>query len=188
MLYLDTPRGQTDRDTDDCRSNGVPQNDETLSLLAPDIHRFYADLPMLITPLSNAVASAVNDLRSIASADSSTAPEVKDPSRTLRARTRRPLQQLSSQLGERLRQLRQVQFSELPVARRQMVAIAAEVLATRAQVMERTVVLLERAKHGALARTTKAKAEHLATVAQGVEGKLRFVFAPRSIPGLSIMR
>lgn len=69
-----------------------------------------------------------------------------------------------------------------------MAAIAAEVLAMRAQVMERTVVLLERAKHGALARTAKAKAEHLATVAQGVEGKLRFVLAPRSIPCLSIMR
>ena len=57
-----------------------------------------------------------------------------------------------------------------------MATLAAEVLAARAQVLERTVVLLERAKHGALARATKAKAEHLATVAQGVEGKLRFVF------------
>lgn len=57
-----------------------------------------------------------------------------------------------------------------------MAALAAEVLAARAQVLERTVVLLERAKHGALARATKAKAEHLATVAQGVEGKLKFAF------------
>lgn len=56
-----------------------------------------------------------------------------------------------------------------------MAVATAEVLATRAQILERTVVLLERAKHGALARATKAKAEHLTTVAEGVEGKLRFV-------------
>ena len=60
-----------------------------------------------------------------------------------------------------------------------MAATATEVVATRAAVMERTVVLLERAKHGALARATKAKAEHLATVAQGVEGKLRYVKSRR---------
>lgn len=41
--------------------------------------------------------------------------------------------------------------------------------------LERTVVILERVKHGALARATKAKAEHLATVAQGLEGKIEWV-------------
>lgn len=56
-----------------------------------------------------------------------------------------------------------------------MAVTAAAVLAARAQVLERTVVLLERAKHGALARATKAKAEHLASVAQAVEGKLKYV-------------
>lgn len=53
--------------------------------------------------------------------------------------------------------------------------MAAMVLATRTQVLERTVVLLERAKHGAVSRAMKARAEHLATVAEGVEGKLRYV-------------
>jgi diphthamide biosynthesis protein 3 len=56
-----------------------------------------------------------------------------------------------------------------------MAATAADVLATRTLVLERTVTTLERVKHGALARATKAKAEHLATVAQGVEGKLEYV-------------
>jgi diphthamide biosynthesis protein 3 len=58
-----------------------------------------------------------------------------------------------------------------------MAATAAEVVAARARVLERTVVILERAKHGALARATKAKAEHLAVVAQGVEGKLEYVLS-----------
>ena len=62
-----------------------------------------------------------------------------------------------------------------------MAATAAEVLAMRAQVLERTVVLLERAKHGALSRAMKSKAEHLATVAQGIEGKLKLVHTPFSI-------
>lgn len=55
-----------------------------------------------------------------------------------------------------------------------MAATAAEVLAVRAEIMERTVELLERTKHGALARAAKARAEHLATVAAGVEGKVRY--------------
>lgn len=86
-----------------------------------------------------------------------------------------PVPPLSSQLQARVRVLRHTQLSELPVARRKMAATAAEVVAVRARVLERTVVTLERAKHGALARATKAKAEHLAVVAQGVEGKLEYV-------------
>ena len=73
--------------------------------------------------------------------------------------------------------MRNTQLSELPVARQKMAATAAEVVAVRARVLERTVVILERAKHGALARATKAKAEHLAVVAQGVEGKLEYVLS-----------
>jgi hypothetical protein len=38
------------------------------------------------------------------------------------------------------------------------------------------VVVLERAKHGALARAVRARAEHLAVVAQGIEGKVEYVF------------
>lgn len=86
-----------------------------------------------------------------------------------------PVPLLSSQLQARVRALRHTQLSELPVARRKMAATAAEVVAARARVLERTVVTLERAKHGALARATKAKAEHLAVLAQGVEGKLEYV-------------
>lgn len=90
-----------------------------------------------------------------------------------------PVPPLSSQLQARVRVLRHTQLSELPVARRKMAATAAEVVAVRARVLERTVVTLERAKHGALARATKAKAEHLAVVAQGVEGKLEYVLSSR---------
>lgn len=90
-----------------------------------------------------------------------------------------PVPPLSSQLQARVRVLRYTQLSELPVARRKIAATAAEVVAARARVLERTVVTLERAKHGALARATKAKAEHLAVVAQGVEGKLEYVLSFR---------
>ena len=88
-----------------------------------------------------------------------------------------PVPLLSSQLQARVRALRHTQLSELPVARRKMAATAAEVVAARARVLERTVLTLERAKHGALARATKAKAEHLAVLAQGVEGKLEYVLS-----------
>jgi diphthamide biosynthesis protein 3 len=83
-----------------------------------------------------------------------------------------PVPPLASQLSDRVRGLRRVQLSDLPAARRQMAATAAALLAVHTQILERVVVLLERVKYGTLARATKAKAEHLATVAQGVEGKL----------------
>lgn len=55
-----------------------------------------------------------------------------------------------------------------------MAVTAAAVMAARAEVMEHIVVLLERTKHGALSRASKAQAEHLATVAEGMEGKTRY--------------
>lgn len=176
---METPRGQIDKDIDDPGSS--IESSEVSSLLAPDIEAFYANIPALIPSFSSALTSAVDDLRAITDTDPSTA-ESKDLPRTPRVRTRQATTRstqpalLNPRIDERLRQLRQVQLSELPTARKQMAATAAEVLATRAQVLERTVVLLERAKHGALSRATKAKAEHLATVAQGIEGKLGLVY------------
>ena len=56
-----------------------------------------------------------------------------------------------------------------------MAVTAAGVLAARAKVIERTVVLLERTKHGVLSRATKAQADHLAIVAEGMNGKAQYV-------------
>lgn len=128
---------------------------------------------------SRAVSSALQDLRLIADAGTSTGNNtLSTEGGRPRHRARQSMAKiaqvsLTSQLSERMRNLRVAQLSELPAARAKMAATAARVLAMRAAVLERTVTLLERAKHGALARATKAKAEHLAMVAQGVEGKLR---------------
>lgn len=56
-----------------------------------------------------------------------------------------------------------------------MAATAAKLMSVRAAVLERMVVVLERAKHGTLVRAVKARAEHLAVVAQGIEGKVEYV-------------
>ncbi|KAB8239412.1 hypothetical protein ETB97_004726 [Aspergillus alliaceus] len=164
-FYLDSSPSQLDLDDDDL--DGA----DTLSLLAPDIDKFYSGLPTLTIPFSNAISSSLDNLRLIAHAGDVSDPPSTEPPRT-RLRARRAPVTLSSRLEDRLRQLRQKQLSELPATRTRMATTAAEVLATRAAVLERTVTLLERAKHGALARATKAKAEHLAIVAQSVEGKL----------------
>lgn len=55
-----------------------------------------------------------------------------------------------------------------------MAETAAAILVARAELMERVVVLLERTKHGVLSRATKAHAEHLATVAEGMDGKVQY--------------
>ncbi|GKZ79953.1 hypothetical protein AnigIFM56816_004162 [Aspergillus niger] len=153
-------------------------------LLAPDIDEFYSNLPLLANPLSNVLSQTLNDIRTIAnvgssnSSDSGSTSRPNEPPRTTRARNRQAMLRsiaqvsLASQLGDRIRALRQIQLTELPAARTRMAATAAEVLATRAAVLERTVMLLERAKHGAMARAAKAKADHLVAVAQGIEGKL----------------
>ncbi|KAJ5101641.1 hypothetical protein NUU61_003863 [Penicillium alfredii] len=190
-LYLETPRAAIE--LDNSKQDG---DDNALSLLAPEIEAFYSHIPVFILPFSNLVSSAVHDLRTLATAGTrsgdadtdlatlaSSSRSIPGPSRPThnaraRARDRRvrtsmaPVPPLSSQLHNRITALRHTQLSEMPAARRQMAATAAAVLAARTRVLERTVVILERAKHGALARATKAKAEHLATVAQGVEGKV----------------
>lgn len=169
--------------------------DNALSLLAPEFETFNTNIPTLVHPLSSLLAAAITELRMIAdtTTDSKTEPEPSQPNlRTgqvhtrstsnhyarARARDRRvrtsmaAIPPLASQLKERVQTLRRVQLSELPAARRQMAATAAAVLAVKTLLLERTVVILERVKYGTLARATKAKAEHLATVAQGLEGKL----------------
>lgn len=91
-----------------------------------------------------------------------------------------PAPPLAAQLRTRVDALRATQLSALPAARRDMTATAAKLMAVRAGILERMVVVLERAKHGALARAVRARAEHLAVVAQGIEGKVEYVFPPPS--------
>ncbi|KAJ5205854.1 hypothetical protein N7491_003522 [Penicillium cf. griseofulvum] len=184
-LYIETPSSAIEP-TIPKPETDTKKSDEALTLLAPDIEAFYTNIPAFILPFSKALSSAIQDLRALSTANTdpattdadTPAPQHSNHNARARARDRRvrtsmaPVPTLSSQLQARVRALRHTQLYELPVARRKMAATAAEVVAARARVLERTVVILERAKHGALARATKAKAEHLAVVAQGVEGKL----------------
>ncbi|KAL5693985.1 hypothetical protein EMGR_004044 [Emarellia grisea] len=185
-LYLESSPSRLDlEDGDDHRSS----HDQALSLLASDIDAFYSIIPALVIPFSNALSSALEDLRAIAHAGKSldcaaSAPAIPHTS-TLPTRTRirtsrnqfkaKSQAPLASQLRERLQKLRQIQLAQIPAARARMAITAAKVLETRAEILKHTVVLLERVKHGALSRATKSKAEHLALVAQGVEAKLRII-------------
>ncbi|OJD19559.1 diphthamide biosynthesis protein 3 [Blastomyces percursus] len=79
---------------------------------------------------------------------------------------------LPTQLSSRLRTLRTIQSHDLPTARTKMTVTAAAVLAAHAEVMERVIHILERTKHGVLARGIKARADYVAVVLEGVEGKV----------------
>ncbi|KAL4771273.1 hypothetical protein BDW60DRAFT_66429 [Aspergillus nidulans var. acristatus] len=172
-LYLESSPNQLDPISDP--RDGVDVD----TLLAPDFEQFNAKLPFIIPHFTRALASALHDLRSLANAGdkaalSNTSTEGSRSRIQVRCRPRAARQDpLGPQLSERLQKLRHLQLSELAGARTRMAATAAEVLAMRAAILERTVTLLERTKHGAVARATKAKAEHLAAVARGVEGKLK---------------
>ncbi|KAJ5195364.1 uncharacterized protein N7498_008802 [Penicillium cinerascens] len=192
-LYLETPRSAIDPGSS--QDADGPTQDNALSLLAPELEAFYSNIPTLILPFSKILSAAIHELRSLSTTNAETSPNTEplhekpqnisahyrstsDHYARARARDRRvrtsmaPVPPLASQLADRIRTLRRVQLSDLPTARRQMAATAAALLAVQTQVFERVVVVLERVKYGAFARATKAKAEHLATVAQGVEGKL----------------
>ncbi|CEJ62371.1 hypothetical protein PMG11_10872 [Penicillium brasilianum] len=183
-IYLETPRFVIDPDTPQDAQSSPHAPDDTLTLLAPTISLFYTHIPALITPFSTILSSTLTTLRALsATADT-------DPTQTLpafpttnhqsraRARDRRvrtslaPIPPLAAQLRKRVDALRNLQLSELPAARRELAATAAQLMSVRAEVLERMVVVLERAKHGALARAVRARAEHLAVVAQGIEGKV----------------
>ncbi|RDW81085.1 uncharacterized protein DSM5745_04642 [Aspergillus mulundensis] len=172
-FYLESSPNQLDL-IDDSRDG--PNSD---TLLASDIEQFYSKLPLIVPYFTRALASVLHDLQSLANASDRAAllnASIEGQMSHIQARSRAKAARqvsLALQLGEKVRALRHVQISELPAARTRMAATAAEVLALRAAILERTVTLLERTRHGALARATKAKAEHLATVAHGVEGKLR---------------
>ncbi|KAF3386495.1 Uncharacterized protein F1880_001566, partial [Penicillium rolfsii] len=181
-IYLETPCSgiDTDKPQDSLSQPHAP--DDALTLLAPTISSFYTHIPNLITPFSSLLSNTLTTLRALSvSPDTDTtipAPPATSHQSRARARDRRvrtslaPLPPLASELRKRVDALRITQLSELPAARRDMAATAAELMSVRAAVLERMVVVLERAKHGTLARAVKARAEHLAVVAQGIEGKV----------------
>ncbi|CAG8079206.1 unnamed protein product [Penicillium olsonii] len=175
------------------------QEKDTLSLLAPDIQTFTANIPTLIQPLSTLISKSIHELRALSTQQQ--VPEPEPPSHHARARARdrrartsiAPIPLLAEELSTRVRNLRRTQLVEIPAARRKMAVTAAEVVALQTRILERTVVILERAKYGALARATRAKADHLAIVAQGVEGKLEItkleigamIYSPETVAALS---
>ncbi|GLI77716.1 hypothetical protein PoHVEF18_006009 [Penicillium ochrochloron] len=183
-LSDETPRSAIDTDPPQDGQSQPHTPDDALTLLAPTISSFYTHIPALITPFSSLLSNTLTILRALSvTPDTDTTSTIPAPPGTnhqsrARARDRRvrtslaPAPPLASQLRKRVDALCTTQLSELPAARRDMAATAAKLMSVRAAVLERMVVVLERAKHGTLARAVKARAEHLAVVAQGIEGKV----------------
>ena len=184
-LYLDDP---------------IVNDDDTLSLLSADLQAFHSHIPAFVPAISNIISSELTHLKSLANAtprngkknnlsSSSRVDQVKSSNR-LRPLSLKPSSNvsLSTQLCNRLHALRAIQLSELPTAQRQMAVTAAAVLSAHAQVMERTIQVLERTKHGSWARAGKARAEHLAKVAEGMEAKAKYDFPKSRIPYTSMRK
>ncbi|KAI9839579.1 MAG: hypothetical protein M1819_002205 [Sarea resinae] len=55
----------------------------------------------------------------------------------------------------------------------ELVNLATKVLAAHRELQETTIRVLEQTKHGSVSRAAKARAEHLAVVAEGMDAKLR---------------
>lgn len=167
-------------------------NEEFLSLFRPDLDAFRANLRVVVPAVAAVLKGDVERLRVLVDiagrggdAAGAGATSRFQSSRIPHHHRRQPSrpaaasispQPVSKLLGSRMDEMRKTQAEVLPDARKQMTATAAVVLAAQAEVMERTIQVLERTKHGVLARAGKARAEHLAKVAEGMEGKVRCVF------------
>ncbi|KAI1912646.1 hypothetical protein LOZ39_004297 [Ophidiomyces ophidiicola] len=173
-------------------NNKNDENDDTLALLQPDLDAFSAQLPNIVPAIRQKLAEDIANLRTLASkADNNHQSRIPQQTRnasTVADSRLRPLSlklassavllsqaSLSSQIASRLRNLRTTQMVELLAAQRQMTVTAAEVLSAHTMVMERMVQVLERTKHGSLARAGRARAEYLAAVAEGLDGKVKLI-------------
>jgi diphthamide biosynthesis protein 3 len=194
-LYLETPSAAIEPEplVPAFGENEEENENTALSLLLPEFSTFYSTIPTLSRHISTQLSNSIADLRSLTTDDPSNEPASSRSTSTstststthharIRARDKRlrtsmaPVKLLSTHLAEQVAYLRRRQLFELPTARRAMAATAAQLLAAQAVVLERIVVILERGMHGALARRIKARADHLGTVARGVEGKVEYVF------------
>lgn len=72
-----------------------------------------------------------------------------------------------------LRQDNALKASSVACKRIALADLASAVLATHRQLLETGIRILEQTMHGAVARGVRARAEHLAVVAKGMELKLR---------------
>lgn len=74
-----------------------------------------------------------------------------------------------------LRRSVDAQAAALSARRLQVANLSSEVLAAHRELLETAVRVLEQTVHGSVARGVRARAEHLAVVARGMEMKLRCV-------------
>ncbi|KAH8697695.1 hypothetical protein BGW36DRAFT_295436 [Talaromyces proteolyticus] len=181
-LFLDDSTTNIEADKDNILG------DDATALLKRNVESFYSNIHMYAPYISRTITSDIDDLRSIANLLKPTATTSALSGRPLANRSqprstrtgkfaaRESIQpRLSLQITERMHRLRELQISKLPASRRQMAVTAASVLAARAAVIERMIVLLEQTKHGVLCRAMKAQADHLATVAEGMSGKAEVI-------------
>lgn len=192
-MYLDAPCG-----VNEYESHSLQDRLQEASLLNRDIQTFHdKTINALMLPLSESITSWLNNLRSISEIGTPSAPTTTNntlsniptiaSANQSRPRIKSRLSigakriqppRLSIQVDERITKLRQMQVSDLPASRNKVAVTAANLLSSRGEAMERMVVLLERTKHGSLARGTKARADYLASVAECMSYKVQYVPLP----------
>jgi diphthamide biosynthesis protein 3 len=67
------------------------------------------------------------------------------------------------------------QAASITATRSRIVDLADQIHATHREILELSVRILEQTIHGSVSRGIKARAEHLASVAKGLDLKIRFV-------------
>ncbi|KAK2768490.1 hypothetical protein FQN54_000345 [Arachnomyces sp. PD_36] len=177
-------------DRDQGEANSRKENEEFLELFRPDLDAFRGNIRVVAPAVGAVLGGDVRRLRGLVDVSTGSGSgggvEATRHQRATATVTHRRGQSrsttgppatvpVSKLLGERIDALRRTQMEILPDARRDMTVTGAAVLGAQREFMERVVEVLERVKGGGLARAGKVRGEHLARVAEGMEGKVRIV-------------
>jgi diphthamide biosynthesis protein 3 len=170
--------------------NEGPNIDNEVSLLEPDINHFRSNIRDIVPFISQQLATTIEALKALTEQAPSSGDTARSSKEMLlshqgvasvpgcfaaRPDSKHLTPCLSSRISDRQARLRTLHLHELPALREKLAATAAKALTCRSDMMEQMIILLERTKHGALARATRTQVEHLATVAEGVEAKVQYV-------------
>ncbi|KAI5307349.1 hypothetical protein KEM56_006576 [Ascosphaera pollenicola] len=167
-----------------CESDDRSIKDDMSQLLQDDIERFKESIHVYVPALKSALESDVNFLKEMAlvHARSSSSSSKQSPSERHRRPSKRfslekstvnPKETLAVSLvdiiSKQQAQLRNLQQFSVPNANRKLTSTTVALVAAHAELLESSLLLLSRGKHGTLARAQKARAELLKTEAAEVD-------------------
>lgn len=146
-------------------------------LMREDVRVFRSRIDEVAVCVSQRLAKDETTMKSIVAWAPMEADALRDPVST--SSVPRKASDLSSVAGRLVSNVRRFQSEDVPSARYDAINALSVLLASHAEYMHHLIRYLEQRKHGAEARHLIARAQFLAAVASGLEGKTETVYLER---------